>query len=1063
MMFDIGNDPPDPNYTSIAVPEVSLPPISGAATSDSLAANFERVRAFGRAMLTSFERYLGAVEADADTFVQLQLRAMANYGAELVEELNASAEQARTLGAELAADPDGNNPIVTQTDLESILAVRERVTSEGFTTGERQELEQAGLATEEIDDFETEFAVDMSDAPVDVSIESVLRDLADSYEAGAAAFELMSRHANVIADNTNQPPVAADDTLVTRENAVREQSVLVTSNDLDLDGDSLSVIANTAPGHGVANCSTLITGQCTYLPEPHFIGQDSFEYTVEDGHGGSDTATVAITVTENHEPVARDDVIPIVNQSFISFNVVTNDSDADDVDGLTVTNYTQPSHGTVQCGPDGGCTYFPSGDIRDDTFTYTVSDGTASATARVSIVLITPTHVIEPVVTETGQLSLSVDALGTSDEAGGTIQVDKPSEGATVRAAYLAAASTGFSDRVLVDGDMSIEGVPVSWDITTRSAISYNSWADVTQAVKPIVDPAPAGEIDVHLDEVQTLGIDGGILAVVFDDPTADPTNTVVLLFGSQNVDGDLFAIRTSEPIDADDPHLVADLGLGISFGSQPQPNPQFSLIDVNGQRLSSAAGGQDDGAQSNGALITAGGVGDSNENPSDPNAGPTTDPRTDDELYDLRPFIADGDTSIDVFTINPSRDDNIFFASLLLSAPAIIGEGIVLAPGSSSGDVGTTHTVTATVQDSSGDPAEGTTVAFTVMSGPNAGETGTGSTDATGEASFTYTGTGGEGTDVLEASFTDSAGATQASNQVTRIWTQPAGNQPPIADDDVLVTNEDTAGTVDVLDGDTDPDGDSLTIDSFTQATNGTVTCDSAAGECTYTPNTGFTGTDGFTYTVADGNGGSDTGTVAVTVSPTNDPPVADDDTLVTDEDTAGTVDVLDGDSDPDGDALSIDSFTQGANGTVSCDSGTGECTYTPDPNFNGSDAFTYTVTDGSGQDTATVSVTVNPVNDPPVAVDDTLVTNEDVAGIRRGLRERLGSGRGHPDLRRVHPDAGERGRDVPPVGALHLYPEPELQRHGRVHLPGQRRERRSRGGDRPHHREPGRGSGDL
>ena len=75
------------------------------------------------------------------------------------------------------------------------------------------------------------------------------------------------------------------------------------------------------------------------------------------------------------------------------------------------------------------------------------------------------------------------------------------------------------------------------------------------------------------------------------------------------------------------------------------------------------------------------------------------------------------------------------------------------------------------------------------------------------------------------------------------------------------------------------------------------------------------------------------------------------------------------------------MDSFTQPGNGTVT-ENTDGTLKYTPDADYNGTDSFTYTVSDGQGgTDTATVTVTVNPENDPPVAVDDTPSTDEDTS----------------------------------------------------------------------------------
>ena len=276
---------------------------------------------------------------------------------------------------------------------------------------------------------------------------------------------------------------------------------------------------------------------------------------------------------------------------------------------------------------------------------------------------------IAPVVVESGFISLSVDGAGTNNVTGALVYVDKPA-GATVRSAYAAAASAGFSGRMLVDGDVKLDGTDVAWDISTASTInSWNHWADVTGLVKPTIDAAAPGLVSFLVAEVSPTGIDGVILAVIFDDPNQTVSNTVILLFGAQDVLGDTFNIFLANPLNKSDPNLVIDMGLGISFGFQnPSSTGQVSLVDVNGQRLTSSAGGQDDGESANGTLITVGGIGDSNDNPP-PFAPPTNFDDPDDEMYDLLPFVQTGDTVITVYTINPSNDDNIFFAWLYLQS----------------------------------------------------------------------------------------------------------------------------------------------------------------------------------------------------------------------------------------------------------------------------------------------------------------------------------------------------------------------------------------------------------
>jgi hypothetical protein len=224
-------------------------------------------------------------------------------------------------------------------------------------------------------------------------------------------------------------------------------------------------------------------------------------------------------------------------------------------------------------------------------------------------------------------------------------------------------------------------------------------------------------------------------------------------------------------------------------------------------------------------------------------------------------------------------------------------------------------------------------------------------------------------------ASYTDGYGV---SESVASAAVGPVVNvnDAPVANDDSTTTNEDTPVTVNVVGNDSDVEGDTLVVSAVTQGTNGTVTF--AGGSVTYTPNANFNGSDGFTYTLSDGNGGTAIATINVTVIPANDAPVGNDDTATTNEDTPVTVNVVSNDSDVDGDTLVVSAVTQGANGTVSFAGGS--VTYTPNANFNGSDSFTYTLSDGNGGTAiATVNVTVTPVNDAPIANDDSAATNED------------------------------------------------------------------------------------
>ena len=278
-----------------------------------------------------------------------------------------------------------------------------------------------------------------------------------------------------------------------------------------------------------------------------------------------------------------------------------------------------------------------------------------------------------------GKFRISVDAAG-SNNAAHTILVRKPFADAVVDKAYLMAASNFVV--TIANGDIKLDGQNVSWissvynDVTGYPNFFHNVLGDVTAIVKPKVDAvASAGNVSFSVSEVnKNTFIDGEILVVVFRTPSVIQRRTVALLFGGQQLSGDQFELTFLSPIDPAAPGARLDFGLGISFSYCCPVTPQYSIVDVNSSRLSTAAGGQDDGADFNGALITAGGIGDSRANPPVPTAIPTS-VRSDDELYNLLPFITKTTTLVRVDTSNPSNDDNILFAWFDMTANAEVNK----------------------------------------------------------------------------------------------------------------------------------------------------------------------------------------------------------------------------------------------------------------------------------------------------------------------------------------------------------------------------------------------------
>ncbi|MCQ4345835.1 Ig-like domain-containing protein, partial [Pseudomonas stutzeri] len=169
--------------------------------------------------------------------------------------------------------------------------------------------------------------------------------------------------------------------------------------------------------------------------------------------------------------------------------------------------------------------------------------------------------------------------------------------------------------------------------------------------------------------------------------------------------------------------------------------------------------------------------------------------------------------------------------------------------------------------------------------------------------------------------------------------------------------------------------------IASVTSGTGGTAVLN-ADGTVTFTPDADFNGVATFSYTVTDGNLVSNTATVTVNVAPVNDAPVAQNDAVTVSEDVpfSSSISLLANDSDVDGDSLSVVAGTfvtaQGGSIVIAAD---GSYTYTPPADFHGTDTVDYTVTDGSLTDTATLTLTVTPVNDAPVGAGASVTTAED------------------------------------------------------------------------------------
>lgn len=200
--------------------------------------------------------------------------------------------------------------------------------------------------------------------------------------------------------------------------------------------------------------------------------------------------------------------------------------------------------------------------------------------------------------------------------------------------------------------------------------------------------------------------------------------------------------------------------------------------------------------------------------------------------------------------------------------------------------------------------------------------------------------------------------------------------NYSPVANDTAITSSEDRDYTG-MLSA-SDSDGDALTYSIIIGPANGRATVsDNATGTFSYRPVEDYTGLDSLIFSVTD-SVLSDIATVSITVTAVNDAPVAVTVAVTTEEDMdyGGLVSAFDIDNDP----LTYSLLTEPSHGTVAItDSSAGTYTYSPKVNYNGSDSFTFTSSDGTLSDTSKVSITVTAVNDAPVAFAERVTTNED------------------------------------------------------------------------------------
>ncbi len=717
--------------------------------------------------------------------------------------------------------------------------------------------------------------------------------------------------------------------------------IKVLGNDT-FEGDDkvVSLDTNNGPANGTVSVNP--DGSVTYTPNDNFHGTDSFTYIVTSG-GVSESTTVNVDVTPvNDAPVATNDNAVTDEDTPVTIDVLPNDTDIDG-DTLSIDSASVPSdQGTVEI-VDGKLVFTPAENFHGDAeITYTVSDGalTDQATVNVTVNAVNDTPVVE------------------SNLADQTLAEDFTP--------YSIDLNTAFSDVDNVDGELtfSVSGnsnvlVSIENGIATISPTA--DWNGSETLAFTATDPS--GE-----SVSQTVNFTVAPVAdIVADKATVvEDTPTIIKVLGNDTFEGD-------------DKVVSLDSNHGPGNGTV-SVNPDGSVTYTPNDNYH--------GTDSFTYIVTSGGVSESttvnvdvtpvNDAPVATNDNAVTDEDT--------PVTIDGDKlSIESASVPETQGTVEIVDGKLVFTPAENFHGDAeITYTITDGALTDQATVNVTVNAVNDTPVVESNIADQTLAEdftPYSIDLNTAFSDvdnADGELTFSVSGNSNVLVSIENGIATISPTADwNGSEALTFTATDPSGESvsqtvnfivAPVADivADKATVVEDTPTIIKVLGNDTfEGDDKVVSLDTNNGPANGTVSVN-PDGSVTYTPNDNFHGTDSFTYIVTSG-GVSESTTVNVDVTPVNDAPVAKDDTAVTDEDTPVTIDVLPNDTDIDGDKLSIQSAS------VPSDQGTveivdGKLVFTPAENFHGDAEITYTITDGSLTDQATVNVTVNAVNDTPV-----------------------------------------------------------------------------------------------
>ncbi|EJG0941936.1 tandem-95 repeat protein, partial [Vibrio parahaemolyticus O1] len=847
--------------------------------------------------------------------------------------------------------------------------------------------------------------------------------------------------------------------------------IKVLGNDT-FEGDDkvVSLDTNNGPANGTVSINP--DGSVTYTPNDNYHGTDSFTYIVTSG-GVSESTTVSVDVTPvNDAPVAKDDIATTQEDTAVTIDVLSNDTDVDG-DKLSIQSATVPeAQGKVEI-VDGKLVFTPAENFNGQAeITYTVTDGQLTDEAKVTVT-VNPVN-DAPTIKVDAVESITEDAVNT-DTVVATLTVRDTDTPEDQLAVSLESNSSGYF--VLVGNEVKLTQAGVDAvnndelnlkDLTISASVSDGvnpTASDSDSLIVNRVNDAPTVENAIADQELSEdfasytidlndafkdsdsalnfsvsgnsnvlVSIENGIATI---SPAADWNGSETLTFTATDPSGESvsqtvnFTVASVADIVADKATVVEDTPTIINVLSNDtfeSTDKVVSLDADNGPKNGSVIVNNDGtvtytpddnyvGKDTFTYVVTSGGVSESTTvtvNVTPVNDAPVAkdDIATTQEDTAVTIDVLPNDTDIDGDTL---RIDSASVPSDQGTVEIVDGKLVFTPAENFNGDAEITYTVTdgeltdeAKVSVTVNPVNDAPTIKVDAVESITENAVSTDTVVATLEVADTDTPedqltvsleNNSNGYFVLvgdEVKLTQ-AGVDAVNNDelnlkdLTISASVSDGVNPTASDSDSLVVNRvNDAPTVEnaIADQVLSEDFDAYTIDlnevfkdsdsslEFSVSGNSNIQVAIFNGIATFTPTADWNGSEALTFTATDPSGESVSQTVNFTVAPVVDI-VADKATVV--EDTPTIIKVLGNDTfEGDDKVVSLDTNNGPANGTVSVNPD-GSVTYTPNDNYHGTDSFTYIVTSGGVSESTTVRVDVTPVNDAPVAKDDTAITDED------------------------------------------------------------------------------------